>query len=189
MQRKAIIGILVLALTAPMVLAAGESPWLHIKVMDGGEGGETVRVNIPLSLAEAVLPLVEIEMFHKGKLDLNELINQAGDMEIDIRGILEEVRKSGDAELVNIQKDDQTVRVVKSGDFLVVKVTDKGGSETVDVRLPLKVVDALISGEEGELDLIAGVRALGESGGGDLVSVQDGDESVRIWVDYQNSME
>ncbi len=189
MQHKAIIGILALALAAPMALAAEKSPWLHIKVIEGGEGGETVRVNIPLSLAEAVLPLVEIEMFHHGKLDLSELINEVGDMEIDIRGILEAVRKTGDAELVNIQGDDQTVRVTKSGDFLVVKVTDKGGKETVDVRLPLKVVDALISGEEDELDLIAGVRALGESGGGDLVTVQDGDESVRIWVDYKNSME
>jgi len=56
------------------------------------------------------------------------------------------------------------------------------------VRFPLAVVDALFSGEPGELDLLAAVEALSRHGqGGDLVRVNDGDTKVRIWIDDINS--
>jgi len=53
----------------------------------------------------------------------------------------------------------------------------------VRVRFPLDVVDALLSGGENELDLIAALDALADHGGGDLVTVESDDESIRVWID------
>jgi hypothetical protein len=47
----------------------------------------------------------------------------------------------------------------------------------------MTVVAALLSGESGELDLVAAVRALAAHGETELVAVTDRDESVRVWVD------
>ena len=57
------------------------------------------------------------------------------------------------------------------------------GGQQVRVRIPLRLVDALLAPGENTLDVAAAMRVLSESGAGDLVTVTGGDESVRIWVD------
>jgi hypothetical protein len=44
-------------------------------------------------------------------------------------------------------------------------------------------VDALLSGNEDELDIQAAINALVQEGEGELVTVTSDDENVRIWVD------
>ena len=53
--------------------------------------------------------------------------------------------------------------------------------------MPLAVVDALLSAGEKEFDLLAALSALAEHGEGELVVVQDGSSSVRIWIDDKNT--
>ncbi len=48
------------------------------------------------------------------------------------------------------------------------------------------MIDALLSGEEGTLNFEAAVEALADEGYGHLVSVRDGDDTVKIWIDDQN---
>jgi hypothetical protein len=57
----------------------------------------------------------------------------------------------------------------------------------VEVKIPVKVVDALFSAGKDELDLVAGLRALSAQGDTELVSVKDEENTVRIWLDSKNT--
>src|SRR6266851_1884487 len=45
--------------------------WLHVRVISSDAKGETVRVNVPLELAEKVLPAIHQERIHDGKLKID----------------------------------------------------------------------------------------------------------------------
>jgi hypothetical protein len=76
---------------------------------------------------------------------------------------------------------------------MLIKVRDEGGgrdrAEKVDVKMPLSVVEALLSSGKDELDIGAAVRALRAHGDTELVTVTDNDETVHIWVDSQSKSE
>jgi len=79
---------------------------------------------------------------------------------------------------------------------MVIKVRDEDSwskkaekAETVDLKVPFSVVDALLNDGKNELDLAAAVRALRAHGDTELVTVNDGEETVHIWVDLQNTSE
>ena len=167
-------------------LAFAGDAWIHVKVDSASGEGETVRVNIPFSLVEAVLPMVDADPLKHGKLHIDEL----DDLDIDgldLRAVLEEFRNTGDTEFVNVQDGSEKVSVSKKGEFLLVNVDDSEGGEKVRVRMPLALVDALLDAdsEDNSLNLAAALKVL-EDFQGDLVTVQDGDEMVRIWIDNNN---
>ena len=186
-MRKGLVGMLMLLLAGGLAMAGTSNSWLHINVDEGGRGGEKVRVNIPLSLVEELLPLIKVDEFNGGRIRIDHLglDDEFGD--IDLEELWQAIKDVGDAEFVRVQTDDNDIRVVKEGDWLLIQASEGSDSE-VEVRFPLAVVDALFSGEPGELDLLAAVEALGRHGqGGDLVRVNDGDTRVRIWIDDINS--
>ncbi len=187
MMRKGLVGMLMLFLAGGLALAGGSGSWLHINVDEGGRNGEKIRVNIPLSLVEELLPLIKVDEFDRGRIRIDNL-GIGGEFEdIDLHELWRAIQDVGDAEFVRVQTDDEDIRVVKEGDWLLIQASEGSRSE-VEVRFPLAVVDALFSGEPGELDLLAAVDALAEHGrGGDLVRVNDGDTRVRIWIDDINS--
>ena len=51
------------------------------------------------------------------------------------------------------------------------------------MRLPSRVVDALLAGGGEALDLRAALDELKTGGLGEILSVDDGDESVRLWIE------
>jgi hypothetical protein len=172
--------------TAPTVLATPAERYLHIKVDDPSKG-ETVNVNVPLSMAEKILPTVNKGSLHNGhvtigKADLND---------VDVRAILDALRTAQDNEFVSVKEKDQEVRVAKSNGNIIVHVRDSGKeSQKVDVTVPMKVVDALLStAKENELDVAAALRALSDAGDALLVTVQDATQHVRIWVDSRNTQD
>jgi hypothetical protein len=57
---------------------------------------------------------------------------------------------------------------------------------TVDVKVPMKVVDALFSAGKDELDITAALRALSAQGDTELVTVKSDDNTVRVWLDSKN---
>lgn len=182
----------ILALSATGLLAqeppaqTGGDKWLHVRVEKSGEDGEFVRVNVPLSLAEAVLPTIEANNFRHGKIRFRHHRNG-----IDFRALLEAVKNTKDGEFVTIEKKDETVSVVKENGFLLVTVSESKGekSEQVDVKVPMVVVEALLSGEEDELNLAAAIKALRQFGDIQLVSIRDGDETIRVWIDSKSTGE
>jgi hypothetical protein len=180
------------ALALPTASRAAEpaSPtgqrWLHVRVEKTGEDGESVRVNLPLKVAEKVLPAIRAGELRGGRLR----IQHARLHDVDLRALLEAVRELEDGEFLIVQSDEQNVRVAKKEGHLLVNVDEgKGNAEKVNVKVPVPVVEALLSGEEDELNLLAAVQALREHGNNVLVTVESEKELVRIWVDSQSAME
>ena len=179
---------------------------LHVRVIDSGHKGDTVRVNVPLEMAEKVLPAINKDRLRKGKIQIN-----GSEMDgVDLKALLEAVRSSKDGEYVTVQSNDNDVRVAKQAGYMVVHVTEKGFKSSkadkekdksekadksdksyersrVDVKVPMKVVEALLSAGKDELDVLAALRALSAHGGDtELVSVKSDDSTVRVWLDSKN---
>ncbi len=172
--------------TADGALAATSERYLHIKVDDSAKG-ESVNVNLPLSMAEKILPTVNNGSLHNGHLT----IGKAEINDVDVRAILDAIRTTPDHEFVTVKEKVQDVRVAKSNGNLVIHVRDTGkDGQKVDVTVPMKVVDALLStAKQNELDVAAAIRALSDAGDEPLVTVQGTTEHVRVWVDSRNTAE
>lgn len=170
-------------LLAPVAAFAAGGRWIHIRVDKSGHEGEKVRVNVPLSMIETLLPLLEDDEFSDGKFRLNDHDMDA----VKLRAIWKAVREADEGEFITVESDDESVRVSRAGGYLHLNVDETtADGDDVQVRIPTKVMDALLSGQGEELDLIAAIRALGDHGDGELVRVDSQDEKVRIWVDTSN---
>jgi hypothetical protein len=159
--------------------------WLHVRVDNPDSKEETVRVNIPLELAEKILPTINRDRLQSGKVKVDEIDCHG----VDLHALLDAVRTSKDGEFVTVQNKDSDVRVAKQNNYFLVHVVDKHRSSKksiVEVKIPMRVVDALFSGGKDELDLVAGLRALSAQGDTELVTVKDEENSVRIWLDSKN---
>lgn len=175
---------LMIALMLTLTGSALAEQWIHVKVE--GNDSEKVTVNLPVSLMRAAAAMIPQEV--------NDDINIAiDDFDMDWQQFLtfwDEVKQAPEATFVTVESDDETVKVRKEGDFVIVKTTEAGEHGAhVDVQFPLAVVDALLSGPEGTLNFEAALDALAEFGPGNLVTVRDGDETVRVWIDNQNEAE
>jgi len=166
--------------------------YLHVKVEDANEG-ESVNVNLPLSIAEKILPTV-----NKGKLHDGHVTIGSAELDgIDVKGLLDAIRTAPDNEFVTVKEKDQDVRIAKSNGNLIVHVrcidhdkqNDKqGNKQNVDVTVPLKVVDALFStAKDNELNIVAALHELSDAGDALLVTMQDASQHVRVWVDSKST--
>jgi hypothetical protein len=171
---------------APVARAQGTSTtsstakeqWIHVRVESTDDKGETVRVNVPVEMAEKVLPAINKDKLHNGKVH----IDSAHMDDVDLRTLLDAVRTSKDGEYVTVQSRENDVRVAKSE-------TSKSNSakqSKVEVKVPMKVVDALFSAGKDELDIVAALRALSANGDTELVNVKDSENTVRVWIDSKN---
>lgn len=172
------------AKTAQSTSSATAERWLHVRVISTDAKGETVRVNVPLELAEKVLPAVNHDRLHQGKVRIDS--RDVGD--VDLRALAEAVRNAKDGEYVTVQGNDNDVRVAKQGNHLIIHVVDKGDAKKcqVEVKVPMRVIDALLSAGKDELDLVAALHALGAQGDMELVSVKDSENTVKVWLDSKN---
>jgi len=158
--------------------------WLHVRVINTDNKGETVRVNVPLELAEKVLPAVNHDRLHHGKVT----IDHAHMDDVDLHAILDAVHNSKDGEYVTVQGTENDVRVAKENNHLIIHVVQKGSSKKcqVEIKVPMKVVDALFSAGKDELDLVAALHALSGQGDTELVSVKDSENTVKVWLDSKS---
>lgn len=169
--------------------------WIHVRVENKDEGGETVRVNVPIEMAVKVLPAIKHDNLHDGKVR----IDSAHLDDVDLRAMLDAIRTAKDGEYVTVQSHENDVRVAKNAGYLYIHVTDKehkkgadakdakaAHESKVEVKVPMKVVDALFSSGKDELDIVAALRALSSNGDTELVSVKDSENTVRIWIDSKN---
>ncbi len=183
------LGALAQSTTAPTsssqsTASTSKDRWLHVRVISSDAKGETVRVNVPLELAEKVLPAINKDRLHAGKVK----IDNAHMDDVDLRALVEAIRTTKDGEFVTVQSNDCDVRVAKQSNHLIVHVLDKENSKKseVEVKVPMKVIDALFSAGKDELDLVAALHALAAQGDTELVSVKDHENTVRVWLDSKN---
>lgn len=157
--------------------------YLHVRVSNPATH-ELVRVNVPLALAEKVIPAINHGQLHDGKISIGDFHAD----NVDIHAILDALKSAPEGEFVTVQDTDNNVRVAKERGQLVVHVIDEGGKENVDVTIPWDVAQALVSStDKNQLNLEAAIKALENVGDATLVRVSDHDESVRVWIDSRNT--
>jgi hypothetical protein len=188
-----------LAQTASAGSSTSKDQWIHVRVESTEDKGETVRVNVPVEMAEKVLPAINKDKLHNGKVH----IDSAHLDDVDLATMLDAVRTAKDGEYVTVQSKENHVRVAKSNGYLFIYVTDKtsarkavaksetakgnaAGETKVEVKIPMKVVDALFSAGKDELDIVAALHALSAHGDIELVTVKDSENTVRVWIDSKN---
>lgn len=176
--------------------------WIHVRVESREDKTETVRVNVPVDMAVKVLPAIKNKNLCDGKVHID-----SGHIDdVDLHTMLDAVRTAKDGEYVTVESKDANVRVAKRFGYLYIHVTEKKPSEKtakaagdkdsaknaalkeskVEVKIPMKVVDALLSAGKDQLDVVAALRALSANGDMELVSVKDDDSTVRVWIDSKN---
>jgi hypothetical protein len=172
------------ASSTPSTTSAKQERWLHVRVISSDAKGETVRVNVPLELAEKVLPAINHDRLHGGKVK----IDCAHVNDVDLRVMVDAIRSAKDGEYVTVQGTENDVRVAKQDNHLIVHVLDKGKAKRsqVEIKVPMKVIDALFSAGKDELDLVAALHALSAAGDTELVSVKDNENTVKVWLDSKN---
>ncbi len=187
MKRRILTGAsLALALLFTTAAAwAQAEPWIHVRVTEHARDGSKVSVNVPLSLAQVALEMAPKDVLEKGRLKLRDK-----DISIaDLRRLWTQLKASGDAEFVTVESNDkgETVHVAREGDHLRIDVRDKSkDNEAVQIRMPLAVVDALLSGEGESMNVSAAIAQL-KGQRGEIVSVEGSDNQVRIWIDESRS--
>lgn len=178
-----LIALIVLLVGASVPASASGDRWLHVKVDE--ERGAKVNVNLPLSLIETAFKMIPEDVTSDIDHEVRVELNDAGFNVEDLRTLWLELRDGGDATFLTVEDDDVNIAVRKVGDYFVAE--SYGDSDTtIDVRFPAQVIDALFSAGPDRLDFAAAVRALADHSSGDMVTVRDGDTSVRIWIDDSN---
>jgi len=170
-----------LAVVAILTGAAvqAQSPWLHVRV-NGGDNQESVALNLPLSVVQAVLRAAPEHLVEDGRIRIRG--NDSGLRIADLRTIWVELSAAGDADFVTMQDDDKTIRVGRRGDQIQVRVADPDDGEELTIDVPARLVDALLSGDGDELNIEAAVDVL-QGIRGDVVNIRGDDDRVRVWVD------
>lgn len=177
MIRKSMVA-LVMLLSSTLILAQSQATsWLHVRVEEG-EQGRSVKINLPLSLAESILPLIETPELKAGriKLDTQELSVE------DLRKIWATLKAQGEYALVEVNSPEANIQVTLKGGELLVTTTE-GSEKQVFVQVPATVIEALLSGEANELNLQAAIEALQQVEPREIVRVQEKDKTVRVWID------
>jgi len=170
-------------LAATSAMAASATRYLHVKVTNPSTH-ELVRVNVPLTLAEKVIPAINHGELRDGKVRIGEFSAD----NVNVRAILDAVKTAPEGEFVTVQNTGDDVRVAKEHGQVVVHVIDKNSHENVDVTVPWDVVEALVSDTtENQLNVEAAVKALENVGDTTLVRVTGHDENVRVWIDSRNT--
>ena len=170
-----------LAALLVVTAASASSPerYLHVRVSNPSTH-ELVRVNLPLSLAEKVIPAINHGELQNGKV----MVGHFNADSIDLKQILDALKTAPEGEFVTVQNKDENIRVAKEHGQLIVRVNDDHGKQNVSVTIPWTVAEALTSSiKDDELNIAAGIKALESIGDTTLVTVMDHDQSVRVWID------
>jgi len=188
MTKNFIQAVAVLFLSAAAVIGATAERWIHVRVENVKGVSGNVSFNVPIEMAEAVLPSIPAGDHHEGKFHLQASVNGT-----DLRAVLDAVRRSPDNVFVTIERRDKEVSVAKSGRSLLIKIADKPGfsnhpEKTVAIKVPVSVVLAMLGGNSDDLNVGAGIRALAREGEVD-VTMNNQNQTVRVWTDTRGASE
>jgi hypothetical protein len=179
MRHRRLLPVLLVALIAAP--AAASDLWFHLRVDSRTDGKAQVRVNVPVSLIEAALPLIPKHASGECRFEVDgHRIRPA-----EFRAALLTLRKSAEDTPVTLAAEGESLVVYRRADYVFMDVTQTDGARSV-IRLPLDLAEAMVPGEDDEVDLRAAARALVRRGPGELMAVASEDATVRIWIDESN---
>src|SRR5579864_7089528 len=96
--------LLALVMSATAVWALTPERYLHVRVTNPSTH-ELVRVNLPLSLAEKVIPAINEGQLRDGKVQVGDFTAD----KVNVRAILEAVKSAPDGEFVTVEEKDNNV--------------------------------------------------------------------------------
>jgi hypothetical protein len=174
-----ILGSLVIACSAlglASAAVAGEK-WIHIRVDDAGRANARVDIQVPVVLLSALLPAF------KGTHGVHAVHMNGDNVDTaELRSYWNAVRDAKDGQYVTVRDAGSDVRISKSGGFLKLLVDDQGGVRRVRMKIPVPLVDAVLAGGD-TIDVDSIGAAIEKDPLGDLLTVDDDDSHVRIWID------
>jgi hypothetical protein len=168
--------------TGAQAQGGSAATWLHVRVEEGQKASK-VSVNLPMSVVEAALQMAPEAIAREGRFQIG---GSKGVSVAELRKLWAELKAAGDTELVSVEEKDETVKVSRKGDLVMVRVERPGTDEGVWVDVPVSLVDAALAGEGDSIDVKALVREL-QKRRGDVVSVNEKDSKVRIWIDESST--
>ena len=174
----ALIAVFVIA-SAGVAQTQARGPWMHLEVTEKGGDPGTIKVNLPVSLVDLALNMVKDKNLKEGHMKLDHTEISVAEM----RQLWGELKNAGNAEFVSVEKKDETVRISREGNSVLVKVRNTKNAEKVDIKMPISVVDALLSGPGEELNLKAALGSMKAGNAGDILTVNETDTQVRLWID------
>src|SRR5207245_1451395 len=108
--------------------SAQGAAWVHVRVEESARQSK-VAVNLPVSVVEAVLRAAPDKVVSKGCIKLGP---GGHDLSVaDLRRAWTELKASGDAEFATVEDGDETVRVARAGNLVLVHVQKRSGREAV----------------------------------------------------------
>jgi hypothetical protein len=154
--------------------------WLHVHIDEAGSDAKQVRVNVPLSMIEALTPEIRKHVPRDRKLGV-------GDCELttaEFRDAVQTLAKARVGHVVQKRENGHRLILKRSGrDLHVEGYEERRGSLRVTARMPWSVAQALAAGEGDELDYTRALKELAAEPQG-VIAVTDTDgTNVRIWVD------
>jgi hypothetical protein len=176
---RKILGCLVLASVAGGMAAASDERWIHVRVDDNGGAKGHVDIQVPIELVSTLLPVLK-GAGSRGGIHIDGNTTDLA----ELRGYWGALKSAKDGDYVTVRDADSDVRVAKRGGYFTVAVDDKGGKSRVRMKIPLPLVDAVLAGGD-TLDVDALGTALAQAPVGELVTVDDDDSHVRIWIDRE----
>jgi hypothetical protein len=183
---KTAMPLLVVLFAGSVLVANASERYLHVRVSSSNKN-EQVRINVPLALAEKLIPAINSGDLREGKIHVGHLSANS----VNLKMILDALKTAPEGEFVTVQDNDNDVRVAKEHGQLVVHVIDKSkgkDKENVDVTIPWSVAMALSSDTDGDqINVEAAIKALESEGDVTLVAVTSREETVRIWIDSSST--
>src|SRR5260370_41817206 len=61
--------------------------WIHVRVESKEDRGETVRVNVPVEMAAKVIPAINKNNLHDGKVRIDSKHTGEGDLRVHLDGV------------------------------------------------------------------------------------------------------
>lgn len=170
----------VLAIAAASPAAAAPDLWLHVEVNETGGENANIKVNLPVSLIESMLPMIE----GASEIEDGRIVIDDSEVSVDdLRGVLASFVDSPNTTFAEVETDTERIVFFKDGAYLRVETDASADGTEIRARFPVTVLEALVSGTGNELDVAAALRALADHGAGELVTVRDRDATVRVWID------
>ncbi|HVT44486.1 MAG TPA: hypothetical protein VMT00_08850 [Thermoanaerobaculia bacterium] len=174
--------IVLLLLTVPVEMRAADL-WLHVRIEGRIEGSprdrSRIAINLPFESIGRALPALLQSRAGRCRISLRgEDLDGA-----ELRSLVRAATSSANGIQATIISREKQLSAIREGETLVVTARERRWRNESEIRMPVWMAEALVSGRGDELDVAAAVREIVRRGEGDLLLRGSDGASVHIWAD------